>query len=245
MRAPMHYPCCIIVNNFLFRTFESFTTAFFHRANKEWTRLYSVDFCPIPLESTAAWCVGGTTLSHSELIYIQVHRGKRKNVSRCSRGLRSWSQWCRAAVSLPSPLMGGRRLLCVGVCLSVCLLPVTQADRSDCGPDGPWCGWLDQVERYQTTHSDWHKPRGLSVLGGGGSGGTGETLQSNKPIRRETDTPVRNRVTEAEGREREEDEEDRRRSGGCSAPEERRGGERDKEDREAQLQRVRLEMSPG
>ena len=40
-----------------------------------------------------------------------------------------------------------------------------------------------------------------------------ETLQSNKLIRRETDTPVRYRVTETEGTEREGDEEDRRRSG--------------------------------
>ncbi len=44
-----------------------------------------------------------------------------------------------------------------------------------------------------------------------------ETLQSNKLIRRETDTPVRYRVTETEGTEREGDMEDRRRSGWYSA----------------------------
>lgn len=40
-----------------------------------------------------------------------------------------------------------------------------------------------------------------------------ETLQSNKLIRRETDTPVRYRMTEAEGTEWKGDTEDRRRSG--------------------------------
>lgn len=49
-----------------------------------------------------------------------------------------------------------------------------------------------------------------------------ETLQSNKLIRRETVTPVRYRVTETEGTEREGDMEDRRRSGGYSAQTERR-----------------------
>lgn len=96
---------------------------------------------------------------------------------------------------------GWGRLLCVGVSV-VCLLPDTQADQSDCQPDGPWCGWLDQVEPFQTTHSGWHKLWGLSVLGGRGSMGTIETLESNKLIRRETDTPVHYRVTETEGTER-------------------------------------------
>lgn len=137
----------------------------------------------------------------------------KKDVYKCSPGPRGTT-----VVSLPSPLMGGGSLLCV----DMCLFPDIQADRSDCGPDGPWCGWLDQVERYQTTHSGWHKLWGLSVLGGRGSTGTMETLRSNKLIRRETDTPVRYRVTETEGNKREGDKEDRIRSGLWRAQTERR-----------------------
>lgn len=122
-----------------------------------------------------------------------------------SSSLETWVAWYHSAVSLPSPLMGGGSLPSLGGCL--CPLPDIQADRSDCGPDGPWCGWLDQVERYQTTHSGWHKLWGLSVLGGRGSAGSMETLQSNKLIRRETDTPVRYGVTETEGTEWEGDKE--------------------------------------
>ena len=50
-----------------------------------------------------------------------------------------------------------------------------------------------------------------------------ETLQSNKLIRSETDTPVLYRVTETEGTEREGDQENRMRSGWYSAQTERRG----------------------
>lgn len=103
-----------------------------------------------------------------------------------------------------SSLMGSRevrRCRCLSVPVSTLWHPT---DRSDYGPDGPWCEWLDQAEHYRTTHSDWHRLQGLSVLVGGGSAGTTETLQSNKPIRKETDTPVRYRVTETEGTEWEE-----------------------------------------
>lgn len=44
-----------------------------------------------------------------------------------------------------------------------------------------------------------------------------ETLQSNKLIRRETDTPVHYRVTETEGTEVEGDKKYRRKSGWYSA----------------------------
>lgn len=47
--------------------------------------------------------------------------------------------------------------------------------------------------------------------------GTMETLQSNKLIRRETDTPVHYRVTETEGKEGEGDKQYRRKSGWYSA----------------------------
>lgn len=87
-------------------------------------------------------------------------------------------------------------LQCVGVCQSSGLPCHTQADWSDCGPDGPWHGWLDQEEHYQTTHSGRHRLRGISVLGSRGSTGTTEALQSNKLIGgREMDTPVLYRVT--------------------------------------------------
>lgn len=91
----------------------------------------------------------------------------------------------------------------VFACLSVCQLPDMWDDGSDCEADGLWWGWLDQVERYQTTHSGWHKLWGLSVLGGRGSTGTTEPLQSNILIRRETDTPVHHRVMEREVTEEE------------------------------------------
>lgn len=85
----------------------------------------------------------------------------------------------------------------VWVSVSLQVFPDTQADWSDCGPDGLWHGCLDQVEHYQTTHSGRHRLRGISVLGSRGSTGTMETLQSNKLIGgREMDTPVLYRVTE-------------------------------------------------
>lgn len=150
------------------------------------------------LESIAAWC-------YAVSLCINLYTSSlRKQKGKCSQ---VWPSWYHMAVSLKSPLTGGEGYS-VWVLLSVCLLPDTQADQSDCQPDGPWCGWLDQVEPFQTTHSGWHKLWGLSVLGGGGSTGTIETLESNKLIRRETDTPVHYRVTETEGTERKEDEEE-------------------------------------
>lgn len=145
--------------------------------------------------------------NQAESLRINLHtNSEKKKMSRnAPPSPENWSLWSSTAVSLSSPLMVRGRLFCVGVCLSVCRLPDIHVDQSDCGPDGPWCGWLDQVERYQTTHSGWHKLWGLSVLGGRGSKGTMETLQSNKLIRRETDTPVHYRVTETEGTEREVD----------------------------------------
>lgn len=80
--------------------------------------------------------------------------------------------------------------------LSVCVYSLTHGLTGPTAADGPWRGRLDQVERYQTTHSGWHKLWGLSVLGGRGSAGTVETPESNKLIRSETDTPVRYGVTE-------------------------------------------------
>lgn len=106
---------------------------------------------------------------------------------------------------------------CVGVCQSSRLPCDTQADWSDCGPDGPWHGWLDQVEHYQTTHSGRHRLGGISVLGSRGSTGTMEALQSNKLIGgRETDTPVLYRVTETLRGARQRGSEEEERSLGCT-----------------------------
>ena len=135
------------------------------------------------------------------LIFLEIlHTGsqtKQRN-QEMSQGLKHWPQWNHTAVSVTSLLMGQGRLLSIYVCLSACQLPAIRDDWSDCGPDGLWWGWLDQVERYQTTHSGWHKLWGLSVLGGRGSTGTTEPLQSNILIRRQTDTPVHYRATETE-----------------------------------------------
>lgn len=143
--------------------------------------------------------------NQAESLCINLHTSsltiKKKRFQKHFKGLQSLSLTPHCSVT-PSPLIVEGEVTLYG-CLSVCRATDMQADRSDCGPDGPWCGWLDQVEHYQTTHSGWHKLWGISVLGGRGSTGTMETLQSNKLIRRETDTPVHYRVTETEVAERE------------------------------------------